>query len=516
MKYTLLFIALILTTARAFSQPTFVNSYLIAQDTSVASRPLLVKCSDGSLMGTSVYYGPNSFLLFKISTSGNMIWQKAISIEDTSLELPIPLKVCALTDSAIAIVLDIYNMNGFVIVKCDLSGNVIWSSSFFPQSGSGVPDIVADVNGGMIVTAQNRISFVNSNGSINNTILPTSARFIQSVSIGNGSVRVFGYRPSNNPVQSTYLCDISPSGTVSNYVELFFNDTLYLGNVLPSYLISKAPSGNMYCMYLLDQNPVTMFMIACFDSFGQPLWAKKVKKDNMIPRTIVAGDDGCIIAADLGAGFYKTLMVMKIDNSGDYLWTKFPGDPQDPNWDYFVIHSIIPDQGNGWYCVTTNDNLQLAHTDSSFDGFCNYRTDTSASITDLIYTSGSNTISTTSCGYTSTPLATSIIPQRYYRYDACSGILLDSTFGILENKLPEIGFEVYPNPAKDYVTVELEKNIRNGMISVFNSYGEVVTSFRVEGILKKEISLDQLSSGIYMISIVSEESIGSRKLVISK
>lgn len=77
-----------------------------------------------------------------------------------------------------------------------------------------------------------------------------------------------------------------------------------------------------------------------------------------------------------------------------------------------------------------------------------------------------------------------------------------------ENKV-----RVYPNPAKDYVIIELpDGNNANGV--VYNMNGEAVKRFEMNGTYKLFVSV--IRSGIYVLHFANEEHAFKTKLVISK
>jgi len=58
---------------------------------------------------------------------------------------------------------------------------------------------------------------------------------------------------------------------------------------------------------------------------------------------------------------------------------------------------------------------------------------------------------------------------------------------------------VYPNPAKNSLTINTKHN--KGTIQIYDVYGRVVTSYKVNGKLTYTINISKLNSGIYFIKI---------------
>ncbi len=77
---------------------------------------------------------------------------------------------------------------------------------------------------------------------------------------------------------------------------------------------------------------------------------------------------------------------------------------------------------------------------------------------------------------------------------------------ICEN--PGLNFKVYPNPTKDELNI-YASGIENGdyTISITNMLGKKINSYEVnvtDKHLEKKISMQQLVSGIYLVTIQSE------------
>lgn len=63
---------------------------------------------------------------------------------------------------------------------------------------------------------------------------------------------------------------------------------------------------------------------------------------------------------------------------------------------------------------------------------------------------------------------------------------------------------IYPNPAINYITVELENDTKVGTINIYNMLGSIVKIVEING-TKKEIDISELPSGSYIISVENEK-----------
>ena len=82
------------------------------------------------------------------------------------------------------------------------------------------------------------------------------------------------------------------------------------------------------------------------------------------------------------------------------------------------------------------------------------------------------------------------------------------------NGQQQIAFDVFPNPAKDLITVNLDENILEGEIIITNLLGLTVARYNVAQLNgNKEISVVNLENGIYQLSILSDKKIiGTRSV----
>jgi hypothetical protein len=86
----------------------------------------------------------------------------------------------------------------------------------------------------------------------------------------------------------------------------------------------------------------------------------------------------------------------------------------------------------------------------------------------------------------------------------------------LNDKNFDATFQIFPNPAKDYFEVNLSNTSNeNGVIEIYNAVGQLVQTIALgnETQLKKNVSLNNLSTGIYVVKTTLGSKSSSRKLV---
>ena len=86
--------------------------------------------------------------------------------------------------------------------------------------------------------------------------------------------------------------------------------------------------------------------------------------------------------------------------------------------------------------------------------------------------------------------------------------------GLLENKLQETQFNVYPNPCKNTLTLSTENlNLVNATVIITNILGETVLEKKLIN-LTDSINLESVGTGVYTIKIIKDDLIASKKIII--
>lgn len=82
------------------------------------------------------------------------------------------------------------------------------------------------------------------------------------------------------------------------------------------------------------------------------------------------------------------------------------------------------------------------------------------------------------------------------------------------NGQQQITFDVFPNPAKELININIDENISEGEIIITNLLGLTVARYNISELNgSKEISVANLENGIYQLSILKDkEIIGSRSI----
>lgn len=74
-------------------------------------------------------------------------------------------------------------------------------------------------------------------------------------------------------------------------------------------------------------------------------------------------------------------------------------------------------------------------------------------------------------------------------------------------------FNVYPNPANNFVTVSNEDNVAINKISITDINGRTVKSVDANGLSEAQINISELNAGVYFLNIDTNEGSATKKIV---
>ena len=505
-KSIITFIALLVFSS-SFSQPSFSYNYKTSPAASLTcTNPINVKCQDGNFIGIG-WCGITGFLIYKTDTYGNMLWQNLVSFP--AITSIVHLKITLLSDSSVAILfLPFGSTLNFVVVKVALNGTIAWAKGYDTSTTNAV-NLKASSSGGMVMTGLHGVFFLNSSGSVDTSYQYNSLHCLDIVSNSTNSFTAWGYT-GVVPNADFFLCNIDSNGIVSDYFNYSMaGESATSNGSLPHTLIAKSLSGGYYCTNSLQVSAgfTKKTAVFYFNAQHQKIWAKKIETDSsFVPLSITSSsDNGCIVAASYSPTSTSLLpMVLKFDSTGTVEWIKTPGNISNSMWTGLDIRTAIQDSGTGWFCTVNKGYLHIIHTDSAFNGFCDYSTYTPV-ITDLIVTTTGDTDISVPVSVSEMNLTVDVTPKNIFRYDACTGILIDSVTVFTETFLSNNNFQIFPNPTNDFITIRYnlfsQKQIT---LSLFNLYGQPLTSeWGLLGKSGQEIKIDMRNfpAGIYFVKM---------------
>jgi hypothetical protein len=86
--------------------------------------------------------------------------------------------------------------------------------------------------------------------------------------------------------------------------------------------------------------------------------------------------------------------------------------------------------------------------------------------------------------------------------DTSACYTLDNT-GIADDIYQD--YKVYPNPAHEYVTIDMAREQTNVNIKIFDMTGNLLRMEALDRFTKVELDLSEFKAGMYMIQILSDQ-----------
>ncbi|MCG2611583.1 T9SS type A sorting domain-containing protein [Flavobacterium sp. SM15] len=90
-------------------------------------------------------------------------------------------------------------------------------------------------------------------------------------------------------------------------------------------------------------------------------------------------------------------------------------------------------------------------------------------------------------------------------------IVVDGTLST--NDFLSSKFSVYPNPAKNFVTVTSKNSAAINKVVITDINGRTVNSIDVDGVTETQINISELNAGVYFLNIDTNEGTATKKIV---
>lgn len=121
--------------------------------------------------------------------------------------------------------------------------------------------------------------------------------------------------------------------------------------------------------------------------------------------------------------------------------------------------------------------------------------------------------------YTPTTTGTYYFGFHHFTPGAAGGVSLGlDTFNIasvLSNEeFVTTNFNIFPNPAKDFINISSKNNTTVNSIQITDVNGRIVKNKEVNGIENTQVSISDLTSGIYFVTVVADNGSGTTKIII--
>jgi hypothetical protein len=442
----------------------------------------------------------------------------------------------------------LFNINKVSVIKLSNTGSVLSKKSFVRDS------MTFPIFNNMI--RFNNVFYIpgsvqDNDGNISGAIYQFNNNLdtIRNVIQGDSSFSTY-YCSLINKQNYLYIFGVSDStcGTATPGNKYFIKKTDTLGNIVwqkeyattctyrnPRNIDTTKDDGFVICGFeRTSPSGVGTTRVVKTDSLGNQVWTQNYGIINTsAPSIISTKTSGYLIATNqidstyLTSFYWMTLRLYRIDENGDTLWTKKIGNKnmafspttikQLANYDYIVsgsngvphydiTGSVVSDQLQGFLCrIDSSGNVKWFN---NYTG--NYLNDSSAQnyLYDVAPTNDGGFVAV---GFVA-PTDGSTQDSWVIKVDSmgCLSPGCNGTVGVTTIHIGEPEFNIYPNPANDFI--EIETDFENSSISVFDVTGKLILREKIIQ-NKTRIDLSNYSTGLYFIQLQSEQKMLSKKFI---
>ncbi len=453
------------------------------------------------------------------------------------------------------------------LIKTDMNGNTMWSKTFGDTTQELGYSVQQTSDGGYIIVGitQPILSAINAEvylikTDVNGDTLWTRKFGALNADVGesvqqttDGGYIIAGITGYGAGSSDVYLIKIDASGN-STWAKTYGGNDADFG-----YFVRQTSDGGYIITGTTESfgaGDIDVYLIKT-DSIGNAVWSKAFGGSNDdLGRSVYQTTDGGYIIAGTTHSFgtgVADAYVIKTDSSGDTLWTKTYGGTY---WDQGASACQTSDGGylitgqlfNCAYLIKTNSTGDTLWTkafiggNSAFGKSVWQTADGGYFITGLHYHPGTSyilclktdssgiggctqanqaTIVTYPATQVTSPLTT--VFSAPVLNTACTVFVgsggtdstLCSTVGINELTKADL-FLISPNPSLGNFNLLFDNRILNGKVEILNILGAKVFAENIFNESKKEITLKNISSGIYFVKVFDEEKYYCKKIIIER
>ena len=404
----------------------------------------------------SSYYGGN---LYKIDGSGNIIWHKLYSDSNDDATIG----VFEQTDQTLAVIIR-YGVTGqpTKVLKTDISGNLL--GEFTLSTLNTFPGVVGDC-----VTADGAGNYFIAGQTINST----TGKYVFYISKTSDSAPIW-YSEYDYARNSAFLYDI-----------VLLSD----GNIAVTGKIADETNTSINSIAIMKVDQVS----------GAVIWTREIKQEedyNHAGYRILPLDNGkMLICGQANTENGLQAIATKLNADGYVEWSKQYGDG--PYNSFWLASKVESNRYLFAGFAALNEGPYVVQTDETGQSPCN---------TDVLELTAFDIPATLYYQdiITGDPDVEVIEPPYEEMVFSLSENILCSGSVSVEEMPGSTGFNIYPNPASEFISVELNDKITTRYkIEIFNIYGVIVFSSVMES--QTNVIETPFSPGIYFITITSFE-----------
>lgn len=479
----------------------------------------------GTQTVTATYRG---IYISKLDVSGTPLWTKALNqgnyydlfLDNIYSDQSGNVYVTANFQNAVIIENDTLQGSGFahdaVMVKYDSNGNYLWSTLIKGTSAQNsyycyIQDVVTNSTGELYITGW----AYNTNPTVNGSSISVGAYIIKLNPTNGNLINHYPLQDANSSLVKPFNIGVDNSGNLyvsgRHSVSAKMNNTTFNDD---NYFLGKLTSGGTW---------------SWLKSFGS------VNLDEVIDMEVTQSGDIYLAGLYIVKFFYDSdslvnfnttsqyddIFLLLVNSSGTLQWKKtYGGDTDDPfmgislrnNNNLLLFASAASDtitvEGTsvpkGNYFIL---DMQVSGTAASVNAYTTNVIGGVGTVGDITDNNGAITI----CGSAppSAQFGNITTSPSWKGFAASQG----TSTGISNIESSNLDFQVYPNPANDFITIS---NIPVGSsIKIFDVTGKIIWNTS-ESTQKISINTSAFTNGIYTVYIINNKIMAAKKIVINR
>lgn len=517
MKKLTLLISILFIVEVSFSQITFQKTYggpgggdygLSVQQTT--DKGYIIAGTTGSFS-----IGSLDIYLIKTDSIGDTLWTKTFGEAGYDL-----MSVQQTSDGGFIVGGSTFNFK-FYLIKTDINGNLLWTKTFGGVNGNVGYSAQETSDSGYIITGYTT-SFGAGNSDVYLVKTDELGNLLWSKTYGGTNLDI-GWS-----VQQTMDGGYIITGETISFASGFSNVYLIKTDINGDSVWTKSFGGtNTELGYSVQQTTdsgyivtgatysfgagLTDVYLVKTDSNGNLLWSKTYGGiDYDLGRSVQQTTDGGYIISgytESFSGVYAEVYLIKTDSNGNLLWSKTFGGA-DVDVGYSALQT--PDGGYVIAGITASFGLNsgdvyLIKTDSLGNSGCNEGIPSTIVSTPPTQVSSFTAIVTSPATIATSPIT--IVGSGGIVNTLCTAV---GTNEIISDNL----FLIYPNPSAGNFNISYEGIIISGNVEILNTLGEKIFAYNISKESNSEISLKNISKGIYLVKVFNGVKSYCKKIII--
>jgi type IX secretion system substrate protein len=451
----------------------------------------------------------NQFDMAKVDTGGNIISNVAFTLASVNGNYPGSGNVLPFSNGFIC------GLPGQIpaIVRIDTIGNIIWSKTYKIPDLSSLKPALADEQNNIILSIGSfyATAFYKSciilKTDFNGNVISTYKYTMMNAYSGMDAFNLFKLSSGNYLLFISYRNSIFTYPVVVLQLDNAFNiiSTKRISFDLPyNYFIQKPDDGFYQIGEYLIGGTTSGSFVASYSPSLNLVWAKSTDSTTRFITGNPTPDGGLII----GGQHATSMMLMKLDSSGNIDWTKSYG----ANVIFGSCSSIVYEPNNGIYMTGITNNIPsdglLLKTDLSGNTTCD-----ADSISVVLNawggTSGSEPFTLSNPVMTDSIIATFPITG-FTLVPSCDGVV-----SVIENNHPSAELHIIPNPASSEFQISNFNFQPGDEIIVSDVLGKISFTKRITAPASSlKLQTSDFSNGIYFLQAKTKEGILGRKVMV--